>query len=98
MKKRKGVDLNNLTIIDESKFPEKRVRYTPYREILQSIPKGKAVVISDEEISVDTLRAGVRRLQKKGEFTKILIRSTKGVDGIKRVYLLNPSENQSEYK
>ena len=92
--KRKGIDLKHLTIIEESEVPAKLVRYTPYREMLRRIRKGKALVLSDEEINVGTLRAGIKRLQKKGEFKRIIVRQMRGSDGIKRLYVINPSEEK----
>lgn len=96
MRKRKGLDIKDLKIIDEDEVPAKPKRYTPYREIFRRIQKGKALVISDEEIGVDTARAAIRRLQKKGEFAKLIVTQRKGEDGIKRLYIINPSEEKSE--
>jgi len=96
MQKRKGLDIKDLKIIDEGEVPAKPKRYTPYREILRRIRKGKALVISDEEIGVDTARAAIRRLQKKGEFAKLTLIQRTCEDGIKRLYVINPSEEKSE--
>lgn len=93
-KKRKGIDIKSLTIIDASEVPAQPKRYTPYREMLKKIRKGKALVISDEEINIDTARAGIRRLQRKGEFTKLKMTQRKAEDGIRRLYIINPSEEE----
>jgi hypothetical protein len=92
--KRRGLDPKNLKIIEEEEVPAKPQRYTPYREVLGRIRKGKALVISDEEISVDTARAAIRRLQRKGEFKKLVLSQVKGQDGIKKLYVVNPSEEE----
>lgn len=96
MVKRKGVNPKSLTIIDESEVPAKPVRFTPYREILKRIRKGKAAVISDEEVSVDTVRAGIRRLQRRGEFKRIVMAQRKREDGVRVLYIINPSEEQTQ--
>ena len=95
-KKRRGIDIKSLTIIDENEVPAKPKRYTPYREMLKRIRKGKALVISDGEIGIDTARAAIRRLQKKGEFSKLVITQRKGEDGIRRLYVINPSGEELE--
>lgn len=92
MKRRKGLDPKNLEIIDQSDVPAKPKTYTPYREILGRIQKGKALVISDEEIGIDTVRAAIKRLQRKGEFTKLIVTQRKRNDGTRRLYVINPRE------
>jgi hypothetical protein len=96
MSKRKGIDLEKLKIIDESEVPAKPVRYTPYREILKRIRKGKALVISDEEMNIDTVRAGIRRIQRRGEFKRIIMAQRKREDGVRVLYVVNPSEEEME--
>lgn len=92
----KKIDLKHLTIIEESEVPAKPIRYTPYREMLKRIRKGKALVLSEEEVNVSTIRAGIKRLQKKGEFKRIIMRSMKDKDGIIRIYVINPSEEKEQ--
>jgi len=93
-KKRRGLDLKRLTIIEEIEVPAKPIRYTPYREMLKRIRKGKALVISDEEMNTNTVRAGIRRLQKRGEFKRIVLRQMKDKDGVLRLYVINPAEKE----
>jgi hypothetical protein len=83
-----------LTFIEESEVPVKPIRFTPYRDILRKIKKGKALVVSDNEINIDTFRAGVLRLQKKGEFTKYCMRGPQGIDGKRTLYVVNPTETK----
>jgi hypothetical protein len=95
---KKGLNLENLTYIDASQVPARAKRYTPYRELLKRVRKGKAVVISEDEANIDTTRAGVRRLQQKGEFKKIeLIQRTKP-DGKRVLYIVNPIDEETEKK
>lgn len=92
------LDLEHLTIIDENDVPVKLQRYTPYREMLKRVRKGKALVISDEQANIDNFRASVLRLQRRGEFTKLVMRQQKGTDGIRRLYIINPSAEETEKK
>ncbi len=96
MKGKKLLDPKHLMIIDESEVPAKPKRYTPYREILKRIRRGKALVISEEEARIDTVRGGIKRLQKRGEFTQLILSQMKGEDGIKRLYVVNPSEEKEQ--
>ena len=96
MTAKKKLGLSKLTFIEESEVPVKPVRYTPYRDIMRKIKKGKALVVSEEEVNIDTFRAGVLRLKKKGEFKNYFVRAQKGTDGIRRLYIVNPSETKTE--
>ena len=98
MTEKKGIDLEHLTFIDATQVPAKARRYTPYRELLKRIKKGKAVVLSEEEVNIDTARAGVRRLQEKGEFKKITMVQRMRPDGKKVLYIVNPSEEPEKEK
>lgn len=89
--KRTGINLDDLNIIDESSVPAKPRRNTPYRELLKKIPIGKALVLTDDQVSIDSTRSGIRRLQKNGEFKKYIIRQQKNVKGIRILYIINPS-------
>lgn len=96
MNPKKELDLKHLNIIEESEVPDKPIRYTPYRVLLKRIRKGKALVLSEEEINVVTVRAGIRRLQKKGEFKRIVVRQMKDKDGILKIYVINPSGEKEQ--
>ena len=98
MTEKKGIDLEHLTFIDATQVPAKAKRYTPYRELLKRIKKGKAVVISEEQMNIDTARAGVRRLQEKGEFKKMTMVQRRQPDGKRVLYIVNPSEEETEKK
>jgi hypothetical protein len=96
MNEKKKLDMDNLTFVDEAQVPVKRVRYTPYRDILKRIKKGRALVISEDQVKIDTFRSGVLRLQKKGEFKSYYTRAHTGTDGKRRLYIVNPSETTPE--
>ena len=64
--------------------------------ILKRIRKGKALVLSDDEVNIDTARASIRRLQKQGEFKKLIVTQRKFESGVRRLYVINPSEEKTE--
>jgi hypothetical protein len=97
MSEKKGIDLENLKVIEEKEVP-KKVRYTPYRELLKRIQKGKAVVLSEKDVHINTVRAGIHRLQRRGEFKKIRIQQGKLENGEVVLYIVNPSEGEKEKK
>jgi len=94
MSTNKGLNPENLKLIDASEVPTKTRRYTPYREILKRIKKGKALVVTDDEANVDTVRAGIRRLQEHGEFTRVIITQRKNEHGVRMLYVINPSDEE----
>jgi len=93
MSKRKGIDLKNLPIIDESEVPDKPKRYTPYRELFKRIGNGKALVLTDNDVNLTTARAALRRLQRKGEF-KQMMATQRTVEGKRTLYIINPSDKK----
>lgn len=95
MTKKSALDIANLTVVPEEVVPE-ATRYTPYREILGSIKKGYAVVLSSEDVNLESVRGGIRRLQRRGEFKNIVMRPTNEPNGIKKLYILNPSEKKKQ--
>jgi hypothetical protein len=98
MSERKGLDLNKLTIIDASEVPTKAKRHTQYRDLLKQLRKGKALVISDNEANIDTIRAGIRRQQEHGDFKRIVLAQRTNEQGVRVLYVINPSEEQTEKK
>ncbi len=94
MTKKSALDINNLIVVTEEQVPE-TTRYTPYREILNSIKKGTAVVLSSEDVNIESVRGGIRRLQRKGEFKHIILRPANEANGVKKLYILNPSDKKS---
>lgn len=95
MTKKSALDITNLTVVPENVVPE-ATRYTPYREILGSIKKGTAVVLSSEDVNLESAKSSVRRLQRKGEFNHIVLRQANEPNGIKKLYILNPSEKKTK--
>jgi hypothetical protein len=97
MSKRKGINLENLKFVDASEVPAK-VRQTPYRELLKKIRKGKALVVSENDANINTVRAGIQRLQKKGEFKRITTVQRRLPSGEVVLYVVNPSDEELEKK
>jgi len=97
MSQKKSIDLENLKFIDANEVPAK-VRYTPYRELLRRIRKGKALVLSEKDVNLNTARAGIQRLQKKGEFKKITTMQRRLESGEMVLYVVNPGEEETEKK
>jgi hypothetical protein len=93
---KKELDLNNLTIVDESEVPAQPKRYTPYRALLKRIRKGKALVLTSEQIRIDTARSGINRIKKRGEFKQIVMRQITEPDGTKKLFIINPSEKETQ--
>ena len=94
MSEKKGLDLNNLKFVDASDVPTK-VRYTPYRELLKRIRKGKALIVSEKDANINTVRAGIQRLQKRGEFKKIITVQRRMENGEQVLYVVNPSDEET---
>ena len=92
--RRRKLDLQNLRFVPISNLPTIR-RKTQWEEIFEQIPKGQALVLTDEEASPETVRSALRRYQKKGKFTH-LEGTTRKVNGEKVVYILNPSPHELE--
>jgi hypothetical protein len=87
-KKHKGLELNQLKIIEISDIPDMS-RPTPYRELAEKVPIGKAIVVTDEEINIDSVRTGIQRLQKNGEFKDIVMKQ-RTVDGLRHLFIMKP--------
>ncbi len=94
MTKKSALDITNLTVVSEEVVPEAITRHTPYRDILNSIKKGTAVVFSSEDVNLDSARGGIRRLQRRGEFKHIVLRTAVEPNGVKKLYVLNPSDKK----
>jgi hypothetical protein len=91
MSEKKGIDLENLKFIDASEVPAK-VRYTPYRELLKRIHKGKALVLSSKEVNINTVRAGIQRVQRHGDFKRIVTMQRRLESGEEVLYVVNPPD------
>jgi hypothetical protein len=95
MSEKKGIDLNNLKFVDASEVPAK-VRYTPYREMLKRIKKGKALILTDKEANLRSVRAGVIRMQHRGEFKKLRTTERLLENGEHVLYIVYPSDEETE--
>ena len=92
------IDLDNFPIIEASDVPKTSARNTPYREMLKRIKKGKAMVIDPKatNLRITTVRAAIRRLQKKGEFKQLEI-SQRTMNGKQILYIINPSDETEKF-
>jgi hypothetical protein len=93
MSEKKAIDLENLKFIEASEVPAK-VRYTPYRELLKRIRKGKALVLTEKDVNINTARAGIKRVQSHGEFKRIIIQQRRLANGEQVLYVVNPPDEE----
>jgi hypothetical protein len=98
MTKLQELNLDKLEIIDEQDVQAKVRKATPYRELLKRIHKGKAMVITENDANVRTIAAGVRRIQKRGEFKRYRLAERHREDGVHILYIINPSDEETEMK
>ncbi len=98
MAKKTALDVTKLklTVVSEDAVPAATPRQAPYREILKGIKKGTALMFSSEDVNLDSMRGGVRRLQRRGEFKHIIMRTAIETNGVKKLYLWNPSDKVKE--
>lgn len=75
-------------IIDESEVPERSERSSKYKRMFERIPKGKALVLSEEEVSLMGLRAALKKFQRRGLF-KNLRATQRTIDGKVKLYIIN---------
>ncbi|MCJ7559418.1 hypothetical protein MUO79_02215 [Candidatus Bathyarchaeota archaeon] len=85
---RKGLDLDHLNIVPKEEIPPKSRVSNPYKELLRRIPKGKAVVLTPHDVSLDTAAAAIRRLQKLPEFRDFTA-TRRTVDGQTRLFIIH---------
>lgn len=85
-KERKGIDLENLTIVSISEVPAPRLQWD---EILKRIPQGKALVLDGEDY--ERAHMAVGRRKKKGQFMRyrVFFRDAK-------TYIVNPGKEAEE--
>jgi hypothetical protein len=86
--KRKGLDFENLNIIPASEIPPKSKVHTPYQELLRQIGKGQALILSENEVSIATASAAVRRMRKQNEFKKFTV-TQRTINGEKKLFIIN---------
>jgi hypothetical protein len=83
-------DENNLSFIPVSDVPSKG-RRSKWRRIFIKIPKGQALVLSEDQASYQSVRSSLKNFQDKGEFENLKIFSRRDNETGKRmIYISNP--------
>ena len=78
--------MTDFKIIDVKDIP-KAMRYSRWREVFDSIPKGKVLAVLDEKMAYRAFQSLARR-HRQGQYQNLkCFRRT--VDGGKRSYILN---------
>ena len=86
----KELDMKNLRFLPIEKIPPRK-RRSKWREIFSRIPKGKALVLNEDEASYASVRSSLKSYKEKGEFQNIVIYSRRDLESGKRmIYVLNP--------
>jgi len=83
------VSIDELKIIAETDVPPCR-RKTAWDEIFNSLPVGKAFVISESIVSYASVHQALAKRQKRGEFAGFYI-----VKSGPNTYLVNPKEKEA---
>jgi hypothetical protein len=94
MSAKKSLDVTNLRIVDSKEIPTGRIKVNKWMEIFDCIPVGKALVVTEDEVSFIAVRSAVSDLQRKGKYKNLKVRKVKEPDGNK-LYVINekqPSE------
>ena len=95
MVQRKGLDWDNLEIIDEEEVPSSTIRKTKYAKLFNMIERGKTLVLTDDQVSLTTARATLRNFHKKGRF-KNLVATQRTINGVTKLYITNPKTGNPE--
>lgn len=90
----KGFDFEHLNFIEASEVPMRAKNEAYYKGIFQRIPEGKALVLSEKEISILCLRQALYRLQRKGEFKKMRIVERQRGTSEATIYVINPTSGK----
>ena len=75
--------------MDSSEVPLGRIKVTKWQNIFGKIPAGKALVLSEAQVSFVAVRCSLYELQKKGLFKNLAARKVKESDGSYKMYVLN---------
>lgn len=85
--RRQGINLANLKIIKIEEIPPPSRISTPYKDLLRQIAKGHSAELTEQDVSLETAAAAVRRLQKLPEFKDYSV-TRRTIDGEKRIYIM----------
>jgi hypothetical protein len=91
----KTLDENKLKIVDSSEVPSGRMETSKWQSIFGKIPVGKALVLTEDEISFVAVRSSLYELQRKGQFKNLIARKVKGTDGKYRMYVINVAKKET---
>lgn len=94
----KSLDIDNLKIVDSSEVPVGRIKVTKWQQIFNSIPPGKALVVTEDEVSFVALRCSLYDLQRKGQFKKLRARKIRELDGSFKMYVVNEAKEETQVK
>jgi len=86
--RRRSLDYANLPKIKVSEIPSKSKAASQFIALLRQINKGEAVVLSENDFSLETAAAAVRRLRKQPEFKNITV-TRRTINGEKKLYIAN---------
>jgi len=84
----------NYEMIDESEVPEKSTKSSKYKKLFEGIPKGKAVVINEEQANLLGVRQALRSMQRRGKFRNIKA-TQRTTNGKVTLYIINSVEPPS---
>ncbi|MCL5876692.1 MAG: hypothetical protein M1540_02645 [Candidatus Bathyarchaeota archaeon] len=97
MSVKKGLDVNNLRIVAADEIPKGRIKVNKWMEIFDRIPVGKALVVTEDEVSFVAVRSAISDLQRKGLYKHLRVRKVKEPEGY-RLYVINEMQLRSAEK
>ena len=83
------MDENKLKFIDVSQVPTGRVQKGKWEVIFDSLPAGKALVITKEEASDAAVRSALYNFHYMGQFKNLDVRKVVDKDGAYKMYVIN---------
>jgi len=85
-----SVKITDIKFIPKEQVPKKE-RRTRWDEIFKAIPKGKAAVFTESQVSPSSARQALQRQKRKG-FYKHLNVIIEGKKGQRTIYIVNNEE------
>jgi hypothetical protein len=70
------------------------VKFTTWQEMFSRIPTGKALIVTEDDLSFSALKSSLSEFQRKGQFKHLHTRKVKDDDGKYRMYIINKAENE----
>jgi hypothetical protein len=87
-KKRTGIYIKDINPFPASEVPSSSKAKTPFKELLNRIPKGQAIFITDNQVSLGTASQALRKLLDTPEFKDYKV-TRRTIDGETRLYIIN---------